>query len=198
MIGLQAVEDIAHSGRTSLCGEKVVGIATVGSIASHFLSQIVADYLFSVFEYAHGRGILVADYALGPFMGEIIGIGAECFRKILPCVAQQHAAFAIGIIIKESLEPLAYAVARGDACDSGIHGHGQTALAESPPAQHEERLARRGGYPVGVAAAGVQKLPCALAGIGLREFYEFVFNFKGAERFKTVLVVFIKRIHERY
>ena len=94
---------------------------------SQFLCQIGADGGFGVFENTGRRGVLVADNALGPFVGQIVAVGLECAGHVLPCLRQQIGTVGTGLFGEEFLEAVADAGLGGNAGNAGF-------LVAHPPA----------------------------------------------------------------
>ncbi len=47
---------------------------------------------------------MVAYYALGPFVGELVGVGSELVDEVAVCAFEQSASFAVAVVGEEFLK----------------------------------------------------------------------------------------------
>ena len=188
VVGLEGVEGIAHGGCSALGGEEVEVAAFAGVPVAEFLGEIRLYDCLGVFEYAGRGGVLVAYYALGPFVGEFVGVGFELVDEVAVRAFEQSASFAVAVVDEELLKARGYARAARYAGYSGRVGVHAFALRHSPRSEQEECFAGVVGYPVGVAAPCIEEGGGGLAGVVLGKRYQFVFDFKGAHAAERLFV----------
>ena len=192
MVCLDAVEHIAHAGGATFHGEEIELLAATWGEVAEFLRQIGAYGHFGVFEDAWWSGVLVADYAFGPFIGESVGVGAEFFHHVVPGFAEEYRSGTVGIGGEEFGEPLGAACPGGDSCDAGFFVAHPFALIDAERAEQEECFASIGFYPVGVAASGVEE--CGRRCSGVFFGHELVLYLEGAKLFEPFFVFAAQRI----
>ena len=114
-------------------------------------------HLLRVPEHAIGNRVVVADGRVGELPDEGIGVEAERVDGVVERLSQQRSTRAVLRALEELAETRGDARRGRHAADAGVGlVPGPFRLAERELAHQEERLARRHGNPVRIAAARVE------------------------------------------
>ena len=121
------------------------------------LHQVAVDDLLGVAQDAVGHGVLVPGDAAGPLVDELIA-GQALGVQVVPGALEELRGLLAAVLVEEGEE------ARGGSVGGGHAGqvvvrlvHGAPRFFHGETSQQEEGLAGQGGYPVRVAAPGVQE-----------------------------------------
>src|ERR1043166_8061313 len=155
-IGLERFEKVAHRGGAAL--HRIEDEFAGGSrIAAHRPLQIFVHDLLVVGEHAVRHRIIVADDRVD----ELVHEGVRLELELLDCkrnhrrekLGSRH----VGVLLEPRFQPRRDAVRGRHAADAGWVLHHALAFRDGELAEQEKPFPRRGGDPVGIAAAGVEK-----------------------------------------
>jgi hypothetical protein len=115
---------------------------------------------------------------------EGVGVKAEGLGRKLHHCGKKGGAWHVGVRGKPSREPVGNAICLWHTADSNRMLHDPFAFGHGKLAQQKKAFARRGGHPIGIAAARVEE--CRLRGARrlLGQADQLVLDFEWAQRFE--------------
>ncbi len=114
------------------------------------------DDLFVVHQHAVRHRVVVADDRIDQLVHELVRVEAELLHRPRHHPLQEGRARHVLVLRQPGLEPAGNARRLGHAADARRQVEHALALGDGELPEQEERLARLGGDPVRVAAAGIQ------------------------------------------
>ncbi len=154
-IALERLEDVAHGGGAAL-NRVDLELAFGVRVSAHRPFQVLVDDLLIVHQHAVRHRVVVADDRIHQLVHELVGVEAELLHCPRHHRFQERRTRHVAVLLQPGFKPAGDARCLGHA----THARGQVehalALSDGELPEQEERLARLGSDPVGVAATRVQ------------------------------------------